>query len=418
MTEVDIRSILWTGLQSLLKNRVMLSHKRVIQNKTVAKDMRQFFRYLRKNSDYEIPSNPAEVAKDYGRYLMHGRFTNLAYDKRISRSRFYVGLSAGGESLDILTKRAALITDTLLLSHARQGQYHRLSQMTRSSESDAWPSTLTAHGVSIAPLGGLRSTPEAVTEGVDVYGIHCPSLEALGKWILDAESLLKAGLAWYLPSYSTSTHLITGRMSTDPRQFNGLAPDPVSAPVPHRELGSLDFLIRDRRAVDLADVEPIKSQLVRPILQIDLPFIEGVNLRDFSQITIEEFASYSAFRDFLRMSFLQMDDALNSVQSDRELVKLSLQIKDQVRAARSQMQTVKRKRAVAASGAMVATVEAVLAAVYGPAMQEVLTAVGGGGGVWGIVNAVAAEHSTRSLKQDAWYYVWVLSRKSDNGEMG
>src|SRR5207249_2979719 len=36
------------------------------------------------------------------------------------------------------------------------------------------------------------------------YGMYCPSLVELGRWILDAEPLLKAGLAWYLPSYSTS----------------------------------------------------------------------------------------------------------------------------------------------------------------------------------------------------------------------
>lgn len=85
------------------------------------------------------------------------------------------------------------------------------------------------------------------------------------------------------------------------------------------------------------------AQFVRPVLRIDLPFIEVVNLRDFSKITTEEFASYSAFRDFLRQSFLEMDMSLNAVQSDRELLKLGLQIKDHVRSVRSEMETARRK---------------------------------------------------------------------------
>jgi hypothetical protein len=231
--------------------------------------------------------------------------------------------------------------------------------------------------------------------------MHCPDLAELGRWLLEAEPLLKAGLAWYLPSYAFSTS----------ETENGVK-GPRTKP---EQVKAIDYLVRDGRAVDASGAEPIKSQLVRPVLRMDLPFIEGVNLRDFSKITIEEFSSYSAFRDFLRRSFLDMDMALNAVQSDRELLSLGLQIKDHVRSVRSDMEKAQRQRAVGVTGAVVGSVSAILVAVYGPALATAVAAAlgtgSGGVGVWGIIHA-ATENSKRSLRQDKWYYVWALDKES------
>lgn len=73
--------------------------------------------------------------------------------------------------------------------------------------------------------------------------------------------------------------------------------------------------------MDASGASPLKSSLVRPVLTVGLPFVDGVDLRDFSEITTQEFASYTAFRDFLPLTFLELDTALNDVQSERELVK-------------------------------------------------------------------------------------------------
>ncbi|GAB2584580.1 hypothetical protein Aab01nite_53990 [Paractinoplanes abujensis] len=48
----------------------------------------------------------------------------------------------------------------------------------------------------------------------------------------------------------------------------------------------------------------------------------GVSLRDFGKITVDEFDSFVAFRDFLRLTLLGLDDALNDVQSGREMLPL------------------------------------------------------------------------------------------------
>jgi hypothetical protein len=361
--------------------RMFRRKQEVVQNDIVARRMRKFFRTLKD----EHRSEPKAVAELYGNLLWNSARDRLVDEKRLSRSRFYVGLSTGSSSDDFneLTKRATLISDTLLLSHDWAGEYHRLGEREKQTK--------------LAPSVG--SVGWHVPDRKTNYGMHCPNLGGLGRWILDAEPLLKAGLVWYLPSYSISRYEIQ--------------PGGTLTPISKLEqVEAIDYLIRDGRAVDASGAEPLKSQLVRPVLRIDLPFIEGVNLQDFSKITIEEFASYSAFRDFLRQSFLDMDMALNAVQSDRELLKLGLQIKDHVRSVHSEMETARRKRAVSVTGAMIGSVGAILVAVYGPALEAAIAAIGARGGVWGIIHATT-ENNTRALREDKWYYVWALAEKSN-----
>ncbi|MFJ2647937.1 hypothetical protein ACIO1C_14535 [Streptomyces sp. NPDC087420] len=240
--------------------------------------------------------------------------------------------------MDDLTKRAALVSETLLLSHGHGGTPHRVG-------SSMWAPPGASNGAQGDGMGWRYSTTE--------YGIYCPDLDRLGGWILDAEDLLRAGPVWYMPECWTTSQYIRGTEQ----------PDPHRAPLP---TGVIDYLVRDGRAVDASGEQPLKSQVVRPVLRMDLPFVEGVDLKTFSRITVEEFDSYTAFRDFLRQSLLDMDESLNAVQSERELVKPGLHIKDQVRGMRAELLKARRKGAVAASGALIGSVGAVLVAVYGP----------------------------------------------------
>lgn len=380
----------------------MFRRRQVVQNKIVACHMKKFFRTL----PGERRRDPEVVARRYGQFLWDSVHQRLVPQKKLSGSRFYVGLSVGDsrQDFDDLTKRAVLISDTLLLSHHQIGNYHDIAE-SHNSDLRRPTSLPMGTGQVAVPRDALEEIWRRQAEwdrdhSTEMYGIYCPSLDDLGRWILDAEPLLRAGLVWYLPSYAIATYRITDGVRA-PFDKDKVAPVTV-----------IDYLIRDGRAVDTSGAEPIKSQFVRPVLRIDLPFVEGVNLQDFAKITIGEFASYSAFRDFLRQRFLDMDTALNAVQSDRELLKLSLQIKDHVWSVRSEMETARRKRAVALTGAVIGSVGAILVAVYGPALAAAVAAIGASGGVWGIIHA-ASENSTRPLRLDKWYYVWALAEKSN-----
>jgi len=372
----------------------MFRRTQVVQDEVIARHMRRFFRTLHRAQRQD----PEAVATSYGEFLWY-RKDKL--ESEVTRSRFSVALSIcdTGQAFDNITKRAALISDTLLLSHDGIGRYRDINQLS-SGRSVMIPAGAGGAAVPRDTYVEL-SRQQAWREQNHLstrYGIYCPDLEVLGQWILDAERLLRAGLVWYLPSYGTAKYRTADGVRTLLEKVPRVTP--------------IDYLVRDGRAVDASGAEPIKSQLVRPILQIDLPFLEGVGLRDFGKITTEEFSAYSAFRDFLRSKFLEMDMAMNNVQSDRELLKLGLQIKDQVRSARAQMEAARRKRAVNVTGAVIGSVTAILAAVSGPALAAAIAAVGAGGaGMWGIISA-AADNNIRTLREDKWCYVWALAKKS------
>jgi hypothetical protein len=378
----------------------MFRRRPAVQNEIIARQMRQFFRSLDKDT-------PSSVAKSYGEFLWDRANESLTNADELSRSRFNVGLSTreGGADFAQLTKRAALISDTLVLCHDWSGEYHDIGESSR----EGWHYTPPEHTMDESAYGVAEWLAEREREhdarNVDsarMFGMHCPDLAALGEWLVDARGLLEAGLVWYLPSYSVVTRLVGSE--GEPYQENWDTPERPKV---------IDFLIRDGRAIDTSDVSPVKSELVRPVLQVELPFIDGVGIRDFSKITTGEFASYSAFRDFLRLSFLDMDSSMDAVQSDRELLKLGLQIKDQIRGMGAEMDKARRKRSVAVTGAVVGSVGAILVAVYGPALAAAVAVVGAGGGLWSIVNA-ATDNSSRGIRENKWYYVWVLAKKSGN----
>jgi hypothetical protein len=325
---------------------------------------------------------PDEAALAYGRALWRSGTEKLADQDRLERTRFTVALSTGRGIAEFrrITKRATLVSDTLLLSPHDTGRFHRLGMLR-----ETWLPQHKSYGV---------------TERRRSYSDQFSDL---------MEPLLTAGLAWYLPRYAS-----------------GFRPKP-SRPHPFstRRLGKADkisnilrypgpdFLIHDNQAVDMSGTAPEKSKFVRPVLRIELPFVDAVDLKTFGKITIHEFGSYQGFRYFLRDRFLELDDAMHADQPDSEIARLGQEIKEEIRMMDAKMRAVRRQRAVAVTGAVVGSVQAVLVAVYGPVWAAATVAAlgaAGGGGVWGVINAAAQHRKLRD--EEPWYYVWALSRKS------
>ncbi len=111
---------------------------------------------------------------------------------------------------------------------------------------------------------------------------------------------------------------------------------------------------------------------------------------------------------------LELDDAINDIQSERALVKIGLEINDGIRSIGIDLSKASRKRAVASTGAVLGTVGAVLIAVYGPALASAVATLGASGGIWGVINATT-EYNKRAFRHNKWYYVWMLTkaRQSD-----
>ncbi|MFG2218060.1 hypothetical protein ACGFN1_24830 [Streptomyces sp. NPDC048685] len=347
----------------------------------MARQMRKIYNRIPPGSR----NDPVAVAKSYAEHLFEPggfRRTEILGERRLINKSFNIGLQDEIGNFEQLTKRAVLVSDTLLLSHGPHAPYCHVGVKSQTDDTTDFDT----------------GRPQQGTTRTDHYGIHCPDMTALGTWLLEAEPIIRAGLAWYLPSYTASTEYTGASRRSYP-------PSRVSA---------VDY-IRGGRLIDPSESRPVKDRLVRPVLEIDLPFIDGVTMGDFSKITIDEFDSYKGFRGFLRTSFLSMGDALNSEQSQIELTKLRLEIEDQVSAMESDLRTVKRKRALGAVSATVASTAALLIAVEGSVMERVLTTLEltTAGTFWGAIRD-RVENGPRVIENGKWYYVWVLSRKANS----
>jgi hypothetical protein len=393
------------------------------QDIDLAKYMRGFFRDLTLSQR----ADPEAVATAYGRHLfITGRGVIDRESLNAGRSRFYVGLSTRDDDLEYLTKRATLIADTLVLSHGEKNPYYSVRDGTildpgesarhRELQRDQ-PAIWSSREQDRPTPSQERKIPHnaRVWDLPEDLGIHCPDLRDLGKWILRAESLICSGMTWYLPEYVGPGWL--KERERDPmsiRFSRPVGPGLYQGDVVRESNTTrlINFLVQDGRIVDVSGDEPLKSRLVRPVLRVNLPAIDGVGLREFAKIVLGEFDSYAGFRDYLRGRFLDLDNALGDEQSEIALARIGLEIADEVRGMQAQVNKLRRKRAVAASGAAVGSMGAMLVAVYGPAFQEAIAAIGASGGIWAIVHALA-ENSPRQLRNDKWYFAWVISRQFD-----
>ncbi|MER6680105.1 hypothetical protein [Streptomyces olivaceoviridis] len=334
----------------------------------------------------------SDVARHYARTL-YPNYERLLSTKAAAACPYYVGLSSELGSFTHVTKRIVLVADTMLLSDHGIGSVHELGEHSRST-----------YGSNIGPGGSEVEAP--ITTETHHYGMVTNDLAQVGRWLLDAEPLLRSGLAWYLPVYTRGR---SGWFDSEDRLSTS-----SPGPLPSFSDRSIDFMAEHGRAVDLAGTKPLASRVVRPVLEIDLPFIDGLSLTDFAEVTREEFDSYRLYRDFMRSRLLELDDALEAVDSQVALERIALSIRDEVNAAAAQMSSAARSRALTRAGALVGTTSAVLAAVRPAALQGALgvsaTIAAGATGLWPTIQAFADIRPKRA--HDKWHYVWVLQKKA------
>ncbi|MFF9089894.1 hypothetical protein ACF1BE_26450 [Streptomyces sp. NPDC014991] len=337
--------------------------------------MNKFYDSLRK----EDKSSAQDVAREYGREV-EAHYRRLLRAKTVAASPYYVGLSSDVGSFTHVTKRVTLVTDTMLLSDHGVGTVHQVGIHTATNAHD-------------------------YTDVAWRLGMVTADLVELGQWLLDAEPLLRKGLVWYGPVF------VQGE-SVEVRPGPGWS-DNIPG-LPSLTDRSIEFLVEHGRAVDVSRTKPLASRVVRPVLEIDLPFIDGLSLSDFAQVTSEEFDSCRQYRDFMRSRLLELDDALEAVDSQVALERVALSMRDELNAATAELRSAARSRALSRSGAVLGTTSALLAAVRPEALQGALAAsatiAAGATGLWPTVQAFADINSERT--HGKWHYVWVLQRKA------
>lgn len=130
---------------------------------------------------------PDALAEAYGRAMWSRRNAAVADEQKLRGDRFTVALATGGSGQNFhdLTKRATLISDTLLLSHTASDQFHTLAVQedhTRSVMSEADKRDVrSAVNSTLDPMGndGFGFFREELSRTVlhrqTWYGMYCPN---------------------------------------------------------------------------------------------------------------------------------------------------------------------------------------------------------------------------------------------------
>lgn len=374
----------------------------VIGSPVVADEMRKFFKSLTRGTR----RYPNSVGRSYARHFWYRRQeTSLLYAEAARPADHYVSLRAADSDYGLadLTKRLMLVSDVLLMSDDYSAEFTQLSQASE-------PTLVTSTRLNLATAANPFANDQDYTgdayypslNSTDThYGIHCPDTGRLGRWLLNAERLMRAGSCWYLPAFSTYDQEIR----------NGRPQQVTDGPTP-----AFDFLIRGRKAVAQESTPVTKSKIVRPIIEIDLPFVDNVSMRDYAEIMTHEIPSAAAFKDFLRERFLDIEPALESEQSQIALAKLGIEIRNGLRDIEAQLQQIRTKRAFNASGAVIGTVTATLVAIYGPALAAAVPVLGAAGGLWQVLQSYA-DNDPKQQRSDKWYFVWNLVRASEKNNL-
>lgn len=355
---------------------------------SIASTHERFFRKLSR----DVRKDKAEVAKQYAKALYKKGAIPVAKHRKVGTYHF--GLNVAPSQFSSVTKRAVLVADTLMLS-----QDHTEAYVPLDSYADHDPAILGPDGEDLGSNNGYFAIE---------YGMNCSDLRGLGRWILDSEDLMRKGILWYLPAYQEGRR---HTLSTDGNVWDSLTPSPIRP---------IDYLVSDKRALlNVSGAPPEKTELIRPVLTVDLPFLEAASLKDFSKITVDEFGAYENFKTFLRVKLTEMDDAANAVESERELRKLAREIEQGIREVSVNMDTSKRTRWAHLAGVGIHAISATLFAV---ADLKTLQYVSMGAAMSGTTPLVSnffksvVDDRPRKQRNSHWYYVWALHEHTERSK--
>ncbi|MEV5813450.1 hypothetical protein [Streptomyces mutabilis] len=332
--------------------------------------------------------DPEAVAKKYADALYERGKVPLSKRRLLSRNELHVGLNVTPHNMDVVTKRAVLVSNVLTLSQPiSSGTYHSLGRHRETIADFSQP----------GPGFSDHLGPEARLRRRSVrYGFNCDDLGMLGKWILEAEGLMRKGVLWYHPAFMQAKVDDDDSLTADEVTLQPLA----------------DYIVRDRRLIiDGPGADLMKGKVIRPIFSMELPFVDGVSLSDFSKITRDEFDSYTMFKGVLNNVFLSMDKNLEDTESRAELLKLQQEIESGVAEIRAKMKTAGGTRWAQAAGATFVTGLASFFVFKGSDLTPWLTAAGASTGGLGSAVLNAVNDRNKKHRDNKWYFAWALSNE-------
>jgi hypothetical protein len=394
--------------------------RRGVEIRAIANSARGFFDVLK-----ESPSalSYEEIGKLYCEYFWQGGDDEkILNERKIAKSRFQVNLNFKNASFADVTKRSMLVSNSLLLTEKGSGEPIKLKEYEEQRHHPPLHLDYVDHHL---PLGGLdggyiaRTTDiSRITDSSHEYipptsptrfelKVECSNFARLGRWVIEAEPLLRKGLVWYLPAYVT--HEIRYYIGN-----NHSVRDANFPPKPY--LSAIDFLKKDGQAIDGSGSIPdaYKVRVVRNAFSIELPFVDALNLRDYSEVTASEFDSFRRSRKMLQEILYEIGSP-EDLDYTIKMMKAERAINQRIDEVRAKMRRANRTKAVQVSGVGFGIITATLFQVFGSTLQAAMAAVGitGSTALWAAVEKVSEVPSKKDLTEGEWYYIWALSQRSE-----
>jgi hypothetical protein len=318
----------------------------------------------------------AEVALRFADFFLssHQKYgdRSLQFDPR-SHALKTVSVVASETPLAFLTRRLPLVAETAILTH-RDAEAHIVS---------SWDDGPPSYGAD------ARARKDY---------IRCPSLTELGHWLLDCKPLLLSGDIFYYPELRMEVFHENYYMQDGEWKDVDITTNIVT-----------ELIVENKKLAEASERLTFDSTFVKAVLQVELPYIENVDLITFSKITSDESDALQSFRSFLRSKFIELQKADGNNYFETELVKIGWDIRDGIRKLDSDLVSIRRKPAFQATGATILTTTAVLLAVNSIAFGHLAQIVGSGGGLMLAINAIHEYLSNRKQVQESpFYYFWLF----------
>lgn len=355
-------------------------------NKVYAETMKAFFSSITK----ETLNNSEALAIAYANFFwnqdshLYSLYSKMEYGKysgaRLiqlpdTSSLTNVNLVNNKTQLSYITKRGLLISDTIVFSHYKEKEHCFFTY-------DDQP-----------PNPGIDSMHN------QCY-LRCPSLDEFGGWLKGCKKLLLNGDVFYYPDIKISIERETSSWGST-YWDEEVTMDKIR-----------DIVLNQETLIDTASKAFRENLYLRYITEVEIPYIDNVNIDTLSEIILEEKENIDKSRDYLRNNFIDLRLANNSENYDGKIEQIGLSIKDCIREVESHFKRIKRKRTFQVSGAVVGTVTASLVAINGATLNILPAIIGAGGGIIALANYIENYLTEKQKgKEMPFYYIWLISKK-------
>ncbi len=348
-------------------------------NHKFAQTMKEFFNKI-DNNDGNL--NLEQVALKFCENFIENTPGNIPSLNIPKNDITNVSILGNNTPLDFITKRTPLLADTTVLSHYGEQE----------------------HKFHFSKL----QTGNSITSAIDyesTFNIRCPSLNELGKWLIDCRPLLEDGQIYYLPDFTYSQETYDFHVN-ERRGYRNYQPS--------RDL-LYDIITKSKKMIGYQVQNTIKTDLFRVLFSVDLPYIENIDTNTFAKITVDEPEAAETFRNFLRLRFLGLESAVGSESYEKDVSKIGVELREGVRQLNSDFNLLKKKRSFQVTGATIACVTAVLVALDNTQFGYLPELLGTSGGILAVSKSLQ-EYSTekqKTVEDSPYYYLWLLSESTN-----